>query len=70
MSSLDPVRDPVRAEEGIAVAPCVERRDCSLCPAHGAAWPGTAEQCLESHSHLGSCSWLLFISRYLILFRN
>lgn len=55
---------------GHCCAPRVERRDCSPCLAHGAAWPGTAGQGLESRSHLGSCSWLLFISRYLILFRN
>ena len=47
-----------------------ESRAGSLCPALGAAWPGTAGQCLESRSPLGSCGWLLFVSRYLILFRN
>lgn len=47
-SSLDAIRDAVLAEEGFAMALHTERRDRSLCSAHGAAWLGAAQQCLES----------------------
>lgn len=46
-SSLDAIRDAVSAAEGFAMALHVERREHSLCSAHG-AWLGAAQQCLES----------------------
>lgn len=32
--------------------------------------PGLGQPGLESHPHPGSCSWVLFTSQSLILFRN